>query len=70
MAKQSEQKQLKIIPLGGAGMVNKNMFVYECGRDIIILDCGVDSPKPNSWEWMWFFLTFPTLKTSFPKFEV
>lgn len=35
---------LKIIPLGGVGDVTKNMYVYEYGDDIVILDCGVGFP--------------------------
>ncbi len=35
---------LKIIPLGGVGDVTKNMYVYEFGNDIIIVDCGVGFP--------------------------
>ena len=43
--KQSTSKQaLRFIPLGGAGQVNRNMFAYEYGEDIIILDCGVGFP--------------------------
>src|SRR3989338_6302095 len=42
---QSKNKQaLKIIPLGGVGDVTKNMYVYEYGEDIIIVDCGVGFP--------------------------
>lgn len=42
---QLDSKQpLKIIPLGGVGDVTKNMYVYECGEDIIIVDCGVGFP--------------------------
>ncbi len=37
-------KHLKIIPLGGVGDVTKNMYVYEYGDDIIIIDCGVGFP--------------------------
>ena len=37
-------KTLRFIPLGGAGHVNRNMFAYECGEDIIILDCGAGFP--------------------------
>lgn len=37
-------KNLKIIPLGGVGDVTKNMYVYEFGEDIIIVDCGVGFP--------------------------
>jgi len=35
---------LRIIPLGGVGDVTKNMYIYEYGRDIIIIDCGVGFP--------------------------
>lgn len=35
---------LKIIPLGGVGDVTKNMYIYEYGNDIIIVDCGVGFP--------------------------
>lgn len=36
---------LKFIPLGGVGVVTKNMFVYECGEDILIVDCGIGFPE-------------------------
>lgn len=35
---------LKIIPLGGVGDVTKNMYIYEYGGDVIIVDCGVGFP--------------------------
>ncbi len=35
---------LKLIPLGGVGDVTKNMYVYEYGNDIVILDCGIGFP--------------------------
>ncbi len=35
---------LKLIPIGGVGDVTKNMYVYELGEDIIIIDCGVGFP--------------------------
>lgn len=35
---------LKLIPLGGVGDVTKNMYIYEYGSDIIIVDCGVGFP--------------------------
>lgn len=38
------KQTLKIIPLGGVGDVTKNMYVYEYGEDIIIVDCGVGFP--------------------------
>lgn len=37
-------QSLKIIPLGGVGDVTKNMYIYEYGDDIIIVDCGVGFP--------------------------
>src|SRR3989338_10897859 len=37
--------RLKFIPLGGNGLVTKNMFVYEYGDDIIIVDCGMGFPS-------------------------
>ncbi|MBI2018328.1 ribonuclease J [Candidatus Daviesbacteria bacterium] len=37
-------QSLKVIPLGGVGDVTKNMYVYEYGNDIIIVDCGVGFP--------------------------
>lgn len=35
---------LKIVPLGGVGDVTKNMYAYEYGTDIMIIDCGVSFP--------------------------
>ncbi|MEX0622154.1 MAG: ribonuclease J [Candidatus Woykebacteria bacterium] len=39
-----EAKKLRFIPLGGNGQVTKNMFVYEYGQDIILVDCGMGFP--------------------------
>lgn len=38
------QKKLTLLPLGGAGEVTKNMFVYETERDILLVDCGLGFP--------------------------
>ncbi len=43
---------VRIIPLGGMGIVTKNMFVYEYRvegkiRDILIVDCGIGFPDPE-----------------------
>ncbi|KKS14204.1 MAG: RNA-metabolising metallo-beta-lactamase [Candidatus Daviesbacteria bacterium GW2011_GWB1_41_5] len=35
---------LKLIPLGGIGDVTKNMYVYEYGQDIMVVDCGIGFP--------------------------
>lgn len=42
--KKTDKKTLRFVPLGGSGQVNRNMFAYECGRDIIIVDCGLGFP--------------------------
>ncbi len=44
-----EQKTVKkpavrIIPLGGLNEIGKNITLYECGNDIIIVDCGLAFP--------------------------
>jgi ribonuclease J len=36
--------KLRFIPLGGNGQVTKNMFVYEYGNDIVLVDCGMGFP--------------------------
>jgi len=37
---------LRIIPLGGGpGMVTNNMYVYQSGKDILIVDCGIGFPE-------------------------
>ncbi len=38
---------LRIVSLGGAGSVTKNMHVYEYGHDILIVDCGVGFPDES-----------------------
>lgn len=36
--------KLKIIPLGGLGEIGKNMTAFECGNDMILIDCGMGFP--------------------------
>ena len=36
--------KLKMIPLGGLGEIGKNMTAFECGNDIIVVDCGMGFP--------------------------
>ena len=40
-----KNKKLKIIPLGGAGEIGKNMTIYEYNEQIIIVDCGIMFPR-------------------------
>jgi ribonuclease J len=35
---------LRIIPLGGVGEIGKNMYVFEFGSDIVVVDCGLMFP--------------------------
>lgn len=39
--------KLKIIPLGGLGEIGKNMTAFECGNDIIVIDCGMGFPDED-----------------------
>ncbi|MCX7044411.1 MAG: ribonuclease J [Candidatus Sumerlaeota bacterium] len=36
---------VRIIPLGGLGEIGLNMIVYECGEDIVVVDCGQMFPE-------------------------
>ena len=39
--------KLKIIPLGGLGEIGKYMTAFECGGDIIVVDCGMGFPDED-----------------------
>ena len=39
--------KLKIIPLGGLNEIGKNMTAFECGSDIIVVDCGMGFPDED-----------------------
>jgi ribonuclease J len=36
---------LRIVPLGGVGEIGKNMYVYEYGDEIVVIDCGLMFPE-------------------------
>ena len=38
---------VKIYPLGGLGEIGKNLTVYECAGDMMIVDCGSRFPDFN-----------------------
>lgn len=42
-----KEDSLRIIPLGGQEEVGRNMTVFEYGRDIIILDMGIQFPEED-----------------------
>ncbi|WP_409573913.1 ribonuclease J [Kouleothrix sp.] len=39
------KNRVRVIPLGGAGEVGRNMWVLEYGDEILLLDCGVMFPE-------------------------
>ena len=41
------QNNLRIIPLGGCEEVGRNMTVFEYGKDIVILDMGIQFPEED-----------------------
>ena len=45
--KEGNATQIHIYPLGGLGEVGKNMTVYECCGDMIIVDCGLVFPDSD-----------------------
>lgn len=36
--------ELKIVPVGGLGRVTQNMFIYEYGQEMLMVDCGIGFP--------------------------
>jgi ribonuclease J len=43
-ARTGDPTPLRIIPLGGVGEIGKNMYVFEYGDDLIVVDCGLMFP--------------------------
>ncbi len=44
---QGQESSVKIAFLGGLNEVGKNMTLYECGDDMILVDCGLSFPEPE-----------------------
>ncbi len=40
----TKKSKLKIIPLGGLDEIGKNITVFEYGKEIVIIDCGLAFP--------------------------
>ncbi len=40
-------QKLKIMALGGLDEIGKNLYVYEYGKDILVIDCGMGFPDEN-----------------------
>ncbi len=43
----TQQNPLRVIPLGGAGEVGRNMWALEYGNEILLLDCGIMFPDAD-----------------------
>ena len=43
-SRSADSPTLRIIPLGGVGEVGKNMYVFEYGDEIVVVDCGLMFP--------------------------
>ncbi|WP_336785167.1 ribonuclease J [Paenibacillus sp. MMO-177] len=39
--------KLSVIPLGGVNEIGKNMYVIECGDDLVVVDCGSKFPDES-----------------------
>ncbi len=43
----ANNKKLRVIPLGGLEEVGKNITAFECGDEIILVDCGIAFPNED-----------------------
>lgn len=57
---------LRIVSLGGFGKVTSNMFVYEYGTDIVLVDCGMGFPTE---EMLGVDIIIPDISYLKPKLE-
>ncbi|MEG0396273.1 MAG: RNase J family beta-CASP ribonuclease, partial [Oscillospiraceae bacterium] len=46
-AKKQPSVPVRIMPLGGLGEVGKNITLYECQGDMILVDCGLVFPDSD-----------------------
>lgn len=58
--------KLRIIPLGGLGEIGKNMLLFEYGKDIIVIDCGIMFPGQ---EFLGIDFVIPNIEYLLPKKE-
>lgn len=47
-SKVNKEQNLRVISLGGWGKVTQNLFVYEYGHEILVVDCGVGFPDEET----------------------
>ena len=47
MARQQDDRKLRIIPLGGMGEIGKNMFAFEFDDEILLIDGGLAFPDAD-----------------------
>lgn len=46
-SRRGEKPTVRIIPLGGLDEIGKNITLYECGDDMILVDCGMAFPDDD-----------------------
>ncbi len=43
----NDKKTVNILPLGGLGEIGKNITLFECDNEILIVDCGISFPDDH-----------------------
>lgn len=46
-ARDRAHAKVLVTPLGGVGEIGKNMYVIECGDDLVVVDCGLAFPEDD-----------------------